>query len=280
MDQSDESYYTIGKVSKLCNIPIRTLHYYNDIGLLTPGKVDPFTNYRYYSREQLSDINIIKHFKKAGFSLKEIQQLIERKNLDYNEQMIKSKCQEIEKMISDLTILKNRLMLYIGATIPKDLINTDTPHIEIREIPVSVVAYLRYTGVFSPEEFSLRFLKLSNIIEQNNLPMAGTLMAIYYDDYRNFDYSNADIEVCTKVAESEVKEGITRKFGGFLAAVVMHYGSYKTMNHTYAKTLDWLEKNGFSYVGGAIENYIIDLVSTVYEDDYVTEIILPIKKIS
>jgi DNA-binding transcriptional MerR regulator len=104
MDKSDEQYYTIGKLSKLCNIPIRTLHYYDDIGLLQPQKVDPYTNYRYYSHHQLTDISAIKHFKMAGFSLKEIKQLLERNNIDYNQEMIRSKCLEIENNIKNLMI--------------------------------------------------------------------------------------------------------------------------------------------------------------------------------
>ncbi len=278
MSQQVEQYYSVGKISKLCNIPIRTLHYYNDIGLLKPQRVDSDTNYRYYSHEQLSNINAIKHFKKAGFSLKEISILLERNNLEYNEQMIKDKCQEIEKDIAELTILKNRLRLYTGASIPNGYNLKNLLPIEIKEIPVSTVAYSRYKGASSMDEFSLRYTKLNNLIEINHLHMSGTMMAIYYDDYRTYDYSNADIEVCTAVAEEEGYEGIIRKFGGFLAAVVFHYGSYKTMNNTYGKTLEWLHKNGYEYIGGAIENYIIDVVTTVNEDDYVTEIILPIKK--
>jgi len=279
INQLEEQYYPIGKVSKICNIPIRTLHHYNDIGLLKPIKVDPNTNYRYYSHEQLSHINVIKHFKKAGFSLKEISILLERNNIEYNEQMIKSKCQEIENTITELTFLKNRLKLYFGAMNPKGQNTMTTLNIEVKEIPVSTIAFSRYRGACTPNEFYLRYTKLNNLIETNHLHMTGTMMAIYYDDYRTFDYSDADIEVCITVAEKEGCEDVLRNFGGYLAAVVTHYGSYKSMNQTYAKTLEWLDKNDFVYIGGAIENYIIDVVTTVCEDDYITEIILPIKKI-
>ena len=67
--------YQIGEISKLCNIPIKTLRYYDEINLLKPKKIDEFSNYRYYSNEQLVLILEIKQFKEAGFSLKEIKQL-------------------------------------------------------------------------------------------------------------------------------------------------------------------------------------------------------------
>lgn len=271
----EEKYYQIGEVSKICNIPIRTLHYYNDIGLLTPKRVDPYSSYRYYSHEQLSYINAIKHFKLAGFSLKEIGRLLQRDDLEQNQQMIKAKCEEIEKSIEELTILKNRLKLYVQ---PDDCRVQSSIEIQVKEIPGAYVAYSRYRGLCTPNEFYLRYTKLSNLIEINGLHMSGTMMAIYYDDYRTFDYTNADIEVCVTVGEEQELEGIVRKFGGFLAVTAVHYGSYKTMNQTYHKLLQWLEKNGFTFLGGAIENYIIDVITTTCDEDFVTEIILPVAK--
>lgn len=276
--EQDEKYYQIGEVSKICNIPIRTLHYYNDIELLKPKKVDPHNNYRYYTHEQLCSINTIKHFKTAGFSLKDIRILLERDDLKYNQQKIKCKCNEIEQTISELTILKNRLKLYLQDGEGKERNPTNAVDIQVKEMPVSYVAYSRYKGLCTPDEFYLRYTKLSNLVEIHNLHMTGTMMAVYYDDYRTFDYSNADIEVCVAVSEQTENTGIVRRFGGFLAVTSVHYGSYKTMNHTYQKMLEWMEKNGFVFLGGAIENYIIDIVTTIFEDEYITEIILPVKK--
>lgn len=269
-ETNEEKYYQIGQVSKICNIPIKTLRYYDDIGLLKPKKVNTDSNYRYYSHGQLSNINAIKHFKAAGFSLKEIGLLTERNDLEYNKQMVEEKCEEIEKNISKLRILKNRLKLYTQ--------DIDSVDIEVRQIPISYVAYSRYRGLCTPDEFYLRFTKLNNLVEKNNLNMTGTMMAVYYDDYKTFDYSNADIEVCVAVSKNDEHKGIVRRFGGFLAVVAYHYGGYKTMSDTYGKMLSWIEKNDFTFLGGAIENYVIDVVTTICEDDYITEIILPVKK--
>ena len=55
--------YRIGEFSKITNLSIRTLRYYNDIGLLIPEEVDLFTNYRYYGKRNLEDVKIIKELK-------------------------------------------------------------------------------------------------------------------------------------------------------------------------------------------------------------------------
>lgn len=65
--------YKIGELSKLCNIPVKTLRYYDNEGILCPEGVDTFTGYRYYSAAQLSDCYRILALKELGFSLEEIR---------------------------------------------------------------------------------------------------------------------------------------------------------------------------------------------------------------
>jgi DNA-binding transcriptional MerR regulator len=68
--------YSIGRFSTLGRITIKTLRYYDEIGLLRPARVDPVTGYRYYAAAQLDALNRILVFKDLGFSLREIQGLV------------------------------------------------------------------------------------------------------------------------------------------------------------------------------------------------------------
>ena len=61
--------YKIGELSKLCNISVKTLRYYDSMGLLCPEETDPFTGYRYYSAAQLLDCYRILAQKELGFTL-------------------------------------------------------------------------------------------------------------------------------------------------------------------------------------------------------------------
>lgn len=65
--------YKIGVFSNVSGISIRTLRYYDDIDLFKPKEVDLFTNYRYYTIEQLDDLKLINELKEIGFSLEEIK---------------------------------------------------------------------------------------------------------------------------------------------------------------------------------------------------------------
>ena len=72
----DKSYYSIGKVSALCNVPIKTLRYYDTIGLLVPDYRKDESNYRYYTQDQLLTLFIIRKLKLLGIPLKEIKEVV------------------------------------------------------------------------------------------------------------------------------------------------------------------------------------------------------------
>src|SRR5258706_10122848 len=62
----------IGEFSKLVQVPVATLRYYDQVGLLKPIEVDRFTSYRYYSASQLPRVHRIVALKGLGFSLEQI----------------------------------------------------------------------------------------------------------------------------------------------------------------------------------------------------------------
>ncbi|MBQ9790202.1 MAG: MerR family transcriptional regulator [Clostridia bacterium] len=68
-----QKLYKIGDVSKICDISIKTLRYYEEFGLVKPVEVDKYTGYRYYSEANLETIYKIQILKELNFSLAEIK---------------------------------------------------------------------------------------------------------------------------------------------------------------------------------------------------------------
>ncbi|WP_242849055.1 MerR family transcriptional regulator [Robinsoniella sp. KNHs210] len=71
-----EGYYLIGEVSKITGISKDTLHFYNKIGLLTPDYTDKKNQYRYYSRWNLWQLDIITTCRKLSVPLEKVKQLL------------------------------------------------------------------------------------------------------------------------------------------------------------------------------------------------------------
>jgi MerR family transcriptional activator of bmr gene len=78
-----EKLYTIGEVSKLVNISIKALRYYDKINLFKPAYVDPDTNYRYYKDSQIYLLDLIKSLKYIGTPLEEMKKVQGLKRDDF-----------------------------------------------------------------------------------------------------------------------------------------------------------------------------------------------------
>lgn len=127
--------YNISSFSKLSNTSVQTLRYYHTLGLLKPGHIGPDNNYRFYTKEELSKIRLIKKLKKMKFSLKEIAELfnnydekalIEQKRLlaDDTKENFKN-IKEIDKIIK---LMKTNTNLNVAI---KNLINKNERNDEI-----------------------------------------------------------------------------------------------------------------------------------------------------
>lgn len=87
--------YRIGELSKLCNISVKALRYYDAQGLLIPDKIDKFTGYRYYSASKLVDCYRIIALKELGFSLDEIKVQLSVDNRDKITEILNAKLTEL-----------------------------------------------------------------------------------------------------------------------------------------------------------------------------------------
>lgn len=71
---------TIKEFANLCGCNPQTLRYYDHVNLLKPVKVDQWSGYRYYQEEQALAFVKIKNLQKAGFTIEEIKDLLDKDN--------------------------------------------------------------------------------------------------------------------------------------------------------------------------------------------------------
>ncbi|WP_310604533.1 MerR family transcriptional regulator [Anaerosporobacter sp.] len=74
--------FTVSETAKLTGVSVRTLHYYDEIGLLTPNEVVANTGYRYYSKQSIERLQQILFYRELDFPLKEIVKIMN--NTSYN----------------------------------------------------------------------------------------------------------------------------------------------------------------------------------------------------
>ena len=69
--------FSIGEFARHGRISVRMLRHYDAIGVLVPAGVDPVSGYRFYQAGQLSRLNRIIALKDLGFSLRQVQQVLD-----------------------------------------------------------------------------------------------------------------------------------------------------------------------------------------------------------
>ena len=97
----------IKEFSRFTGVSVRTLHYYDEIGLLLPAVVDRYTGYRFYDENSLLRMQEILFYRELDFSLKSIGEILSSPNYD------KSKALTEQKHL--LTLKKERLERLISA---------------------------------------------------------------------------------------------------------------------------------------------------------------------
>ena len=99
----------ISEVAKLSGVTVRTLHYYDEIGLLKPSDITE-AGYRVYSNKDLETLQQILFFRELDFPLNEIKEIMTNPNYNKNEALNKHKelLMEKRKRIDGLIALINK----------------------------------------------------------------------------------------------------------------------------------------------------------------------------
>ena len=97
----------IKEFARFTGVSVRTLHYYDEIGLLQPAQVDRATGYRFYDEQSLLRMQEILFYRELDFSLKSIEEILSSPNYD--------KTQALKEQKKLLILKKERLERLISA---------------------------------------------------------------------------------------------------------------------------------------------------------------------
>lgn len=278
-------YYSIGKVSSICDVPIKTLRYYDQIGLLVPQYRKEDSHYRYYEHTQLLTLHIIRKLRLLGVSLKDIQRIIQNCDNAAMEQCIVSRMQEISKNIQELQeqlavgeILLHRLNT--GSLFLQNKNQDQEDIIQIEKIPLyNVISTRRIKLDYQNSDVSIdRWSELIELAKKYHLKTLGSIILTYHNEpLEQFYNKDCDLESCIQV--SELKDGPEfKQFGGFLAATAIHIGKNDDIIQTHVKAMKWLKQQGYVINGPISEEYIVSPIDVSEVDDHITKVIIPIEK--
>ena len=140
-----DGLYSIGEVSKLCNVSKKALRFYDEIGLISPDEVTS-NHYRYYSRKSLLKITILKYYKQMGFKLEEVGDLITSEEYRPMERGFLVKIDELleEQLAVDvkLTSVRDWYHLLVEA---QNIIENDVRDVSVKYLDTTEFGFMRIT---------------------------------------------------------------------------------------------------------------------------------------
>lgn len=240
--------YRIGELSKLCNISVKALRYYDAQGLLIPDKIDKFTGYRYYSASKLVDCYRIIALKELGFSLDEIKVQLSVDNRDKITEILNAKLTELNLLIENTEKQLKRI-----ESIKNSLTKGESNmfNVIIRETDEIRIAFVR--RFYGSKADALR--EAADIAKKLPKAIIGRRKIIinYETEYKESDF---DLAACAEITGSLPKNSAcsekTLTFGNNVASLCCKENE---LDEAYKAIIRHLESSDYKVCGAYYEIY-------------------------
>ncbi len=255
----------IGDFSKLAHVSIKTLHHYDELGLLKPVHIDRFSGYRYYGLEQLATLNRILALKDLGLTLEQVAQLL-HDDISPAEMrgMLRLKQMELATRVDE----EQARLARVESRLRQLELNGLAAHADVALKQVAAQTILTAQVVsanenlLQPARQSLVKL-LQNYLEQAHLKPVTPWFALLDE----MPYTETDLELTLGVGVNLRSGQRAGDWAGTpvslreLAAVpsmasLIHSGEALALPQAYASLYAWTQSNGYRVAGQFRELYL------------------------
>ena len=276
--------FKIGEFSKLVQVPVPTLRYYDQMGLLKPVKVDQFTGYRYYSASQLPKLHRILALKGLGFSLEQIAAVLDegltpeqmRGMLRLRHAQISQQLVEVQNQLVDVEARlqqierEEQLSTY-------DVILKPVEHLLVASVRAILPSHSDSGSLFGEVYEAIRPY-VDKALHPNPEDGGQTLVMWYDTEFKETDVDGAAAFMlrCQIPESGRVK---VFELPAVTMASTIHHGSYNSIGDAHEAVYTWIENNQYRIVGADRElNLYHTPPFTRDNPTYVTEIQYPVEK--
>lgn len=268
----EDNLYKIGMFAGMNRVTVKTLRYYDEQKLLEPVYVDDENGYRYYEAGQMAHLQRILALKDMGFSIDDIRRIL--KGADERALLLEKK-QQILKELATLTAKLAQVESYLA----KESVNLASPVI-VKELPEVIVCSMKQRIQSYDELFTLM---PQMGLQMESLECVRAKPEYCFTHYLEEGYQEEDIlvEICEDVTEQKADNSlVTFQTMPYIpqAACIFHKGSYNTLHQSYAMLLAYIEENGYEICGNIRESYIDGVWNKETEEEWLTEIQIPVKR--
>jgi effector-binding domain-containing protein len=277
----------IGEFSKISGLSIDALYHYEKMNILLPAQTDKYTGYRGYDVSQLVEVNKLLALKDAGFSLEEISGILNKgiptadllAMLETKAAVLMDKLKNdndrLERLHTHIFLIKNN-----GIPLPDE--------VSIKRVEPILVASIR--KMFSKDRFDAELEVLWSDVNEYITEKGGKrtvpCMMIYHHgwtDLETFSSTGADllevevVEPIIKIFDENETVKIHKLPAAAKMACIVHQGSFSTIGGTCEILFNWFRQNKYTAAGTMREIYHRGDWLTENQEEYITELQIPIR---
>lgn len=274
MFNKNVKYFTTGEFAKICKVNKQTLIYYDQIGLLSPIMKDS-KDYRYYSIAQYEFFSVIELLKAVGMSLKDIQKYMAEKSPENFLDLMYQQKEIVAKKRQELEMIESIIDVKIDLT--EEALHLDFDSITIEHLPEATLYLSKNIEDSKEEQFTKAVSDFIDELDRFQLDTGYPIGGITRRD--QVSAGNYDNYSFLYIEQPHLREGhpyFKAIAGDFI--VGYHVGNSTTLGESYERLFKVMREKGFELGEYVYEEYIYDAVIKNREEDYVTKIMIEIKK--
>jgi len=261
------------------SVPIKTLRYYDEIGLFKPIEVNRQTGYRYYSTEQFEQLDIIKYLRLLGVPLTEITTHFKHRRVEHFLQLLKKQQEAIDEKIRELELTRRKFGSRISE-LEAALNGAEAGVPIIKRFPARRILRLQESVQRGPSlEMSVR--KLEKLIGAAHSPIfIGKVGLTVSEDnllQGNFQEYNSVFILVEDAIDDSALSALSVVLPAGKYACLLFAGGHNDSPAPFRILLEYLARQGFQIGGEALERAIVDEFISQDTSRFLTEIQIPIK---
>lgn len=274
----EKKLFSIGEVSKICNISKKALRYYDQIKLISPDYVNEENGYRYYSEDTLLYLPILKYYKQMGFKIGEMQGLLSGVNLNGILKCFPEKIGELtnegRKIQESLISIQDWYQLIQEAQM---VLRYKTCDISVKYFPELDFCYMdqAFNYHYSPTVVNIPW---TNYLEAHEQEITGAVI-LHYDSFEEkMNGKCKKVRIMQQAVRPDIESTIQLKRERGMAVCVYHIGPHETIDLEYQRIKEWAKGRNCCLASDSYERFVTDYWSTKQTKEFVTEIMVPFEE--
>jgi len=260
----------IGEFSKLSHMTVKALRFYEKEKLLMPASIDEWTGYRFYETSQLETAARIKAYRQLDLSIEEIKAIFSGTDVKT----------VLAEKASNLSAQKREIDVRLS--IINHILGEEEMNYQVtKKVIPEVIVYYSETVLNKYSDLMQWIPSQGEECMKFNPGLKCQDPPYEFCEYPDGEYKESDIQIRHNEAVTEFgneSDNIKfRKIPETCVLSIFHKGAYDTIGQAYAYIMKYAEENGYEVTGLARESYIDGIWNRESEEDWLTEIQLPIK---